>query len=92
MRKVQVVCPGFSADCLETLEEIAEQNHDLFLTHGGESLHYIPALNDRADHIAALAGIVRRSIADWPEARPGHDAAAEAAARAGHAAAQGAPR
>jgi len=92
VRKVQVVCPGFSADCLETLEEIAEQNHDLFLTHGGESLHYIPALNDRADHIAALADIVRRSIADWPEAQAGHDAAAEAAARAERARALGAPR
>jgi ferrochelatase len=59
---VQVICPGFSADCLETLEEIAGENRELFLHAGGESFHYIPALNDRPDHIAALAGIVAREL------------------------------
>lgn len=46
VRRVQVICPGFSIDCLETLEEIAMQNRDLFLAAGGDELEYIPALND----------------------------------------------
>lgn len=58
VRKVYVVCPGFSADCLETLEEIAIRAAALFRSCGGEALHYIPALNDRPEHIAALASIV----------------------------------
>ena len=58
VRKVDVLCPGFSADCLETLEEIAIRAAALFRSCGGEALHYIPALNDRPDHIAALADIV----------------------------------
>ncbi len=62
IRHVQVICPGFSADCLETLEEIAEENREVFLHAGGESFHYIPALNDRPDHIAALTGIVAREL------------------------------
>lgn len=62
VKRVQVICPGFSADCLETLEEIAEENRVLFLRAGGESFHYIPALNDRPDHIAALADIVAREL------------------------------
>lgn len=56
---VHVVCPGFAADCLETLEEIAVQNRDLFLVSGGRSFHYIPALNDGAAHIDALAAVCR---------------------------------
>lgn len=62
VRHVQVICPGFSADCLETLEEIAGENRELFLHAGGESFHYIPALNDRPDHIAALAGLAAREL------------------------------
>lgn len=62
IRQVQVICPGFSADCLETLEEIAGENREIFMHAGGESFHYIPALNDRPDHIAALAGIVAREL------------------------------
>jgi ferrochelatase len=52
------MCPGFAADCLETLEEIAMQNRELFLGSGGREYNYIPALNDRTDHIQALADIV----------------------------------
>ena len=61
VRRVDVVCPGFAADCLETLEEIAIMNRRLFVDAGGDALHYIPALNDRDDHIAALAGVIRGS-------------------------------
>jgi len=59
---VQVVCPGFSADCLETLEEIALQNRDFFLDAGGKEFSYIPALNDHPDHIAALCDIIGASL------------------------------
>ena len=51
---MDVICPGFAADCLETLEEIREQNREIFMASGGEEFHYIPALNDRPDHIEAL--------------------------------------
>jgi len=54
---VDVICPGFPADCLETLEEIAVTNAELFREAGGGALRYIPALNDRADHVAALADL-----------------------------------
>ena len=56
---VQVVCPGFAADCLETLEEIGIQNRDFFLSAGGKDFSYIPALNDNPAHIAALCDIIK---------------------------------
>jgi ferrochelatase len=62
---VQVICPGFAADCLETLEEIAILNKKLFLHHGGRQFSYIPALNDESAHVAALAGIARRHLCGW---------------------------
>jgi ferrochelatase len=71
-KTVDVVCPGFSADCLETLEEIAMQNAELFTSAGGEALTYIPALNDRPDHIALLADLVGQHIQGWPEAAADH--------------------
>jgi len=55
---VAVVCPGFAADCLETLEEISIQNRSFFMNAGGQSFRYIPALNDRPYHIQALADII----------------------------------
>jgi ferrochelatase len=57
---VSVICPGFAADCLETLEEIGMENRDIFLAAGGEKYHYIPALNARPDHVAALRDLVLR--------------------------------
>lgn len=57
-KRVAVVCPGFAVDCLETLEEIAIGGREIFQHAGGESLDYLPALNDRADHAAALAQLV----------------------------------
>jgi len=68
VKSVHVLCPGFSADCLETLEEIAVENKAYFLESGGESYSYIPALNDRPEHIRALTEIIRRHIQGWPEA------------------------
>jgi len=58
VKRVEVICPGFSADCLETLEEIAVENRDIFVKAGGEAFFYIPALNSREDHIAMMAGLL----------------------------------
>ena len=58
VKRVDVICPGFAADCLETLEEIAIQNRDVFLGTGGESYHYIPALNANKDHIKTLFSLI----------------------------------
>ncbi len=65
VKRVQVLCPGFAADCLETLEEIAMENRDLFLQHGGQSYEYIPCLNERPDHIESLAAIANRYLGGW---------------------------
>lgn len=62
IKDVSVVCPGFSADCLETLEEINIQNRKNFLEAGGEWFSYIPALNDRPQHIAMLAKIIQQYV------------------------------
>jgi protoporphyrin/coproporphyrin ferrochelatase len=58
IRDLAVMCPGFAADCLETLEEIGMENRDAFLAAGGGKYQYIPALNVRADHVAALRSLV----------------------------------
>ena len=65
IRSAQVACPAFSADCLETLEEIAIENRDVFLESGGERFGYIPALNDSAPHIEFLRALLDDNIADW---------------------------
>lgn len=54
IKEVDVVCPGFSVDCLETLEEVAIRGREMFLAAGGKTLRYIPALNDSATHIDVL--------------------------------------
>ena len=65
INRVDVVCPAFSADCLETLEEIEEQNRILFLEAGGKEYRYIPCLNDRPDHIAMLSQLVLERARAW---------------------------
>ena len=62
IRNVQVICPGFAADCLETIEEIGHENKTHFMNAGGESYKYIPALNDRADHIDCLSQLIFKQI------------------------------
>lgn len=64
-KHVQIVCPGFSADCLETLEEIDMQNRAFFTDAGGERFSYIPALNDSDEHIAALCNIIETHCQGW---------------------------
>lgn len=64
VKTVDVTCPGFAADCLETLEEIALRYAQTFSDAGGEKLRYIPALNDRPEHLQALAELVTAHLAD----------------------------
>ncbi len=65
VKRLDVACPGFSTDCLETLEEIAMQNADFFTEAGGSALNYIPALNARDDHVEFLSKLIRRHIEGW---------------------------
>ena len=76
VRKLDVACPGFAVDCLETLEEIAMQNRDFFVGAGGETLRYIPALNDSPGQLQSLTSLVLRHTQGWPEFAADYDAAA----------------
>ncbi len=67
IKNVQVVCPGFSVDCLETIDEIAFENREEFVGAGGETLDYIPCLNDSDTHTKVLAGLCRHHGQGWPE-------------------------
>ena len=67
VKSVQVLSPGFSADCLETIEEIDEENRHLFLDAGGQDYSYIPCLNDNPDHLEMLADLIARHSCGWPE-------------------------
>lgn len=101
VRSVDVACPGFSADCLETLEEIDGLNREFFLHAGGERFRYVPCLNDREDHLDFLAALVTRHLGGWldePRREAERDLEAEnrrraerARAMAGPAAGEGAP-
>ena len=62
IKKMAVICPGFSVDCLETLEEIDEENREVFMHGGGESYQYIPALNAEEAHIELLTKLVHNAI------------------------------
>jgi len=62
VKSVDVVCPGFSADCLETLEEVAIENRDYFLGAGGSQYRYIPALNDADSHIKVIAQLLQAKL------------------------------
>ena len=63
--RIDIACPGFVADCLETMEEIAISGRELFHAAGGSDYHYIPCLNDNPDWLDALAQIVRENGAGW---------------------------
>lgn len=65
VRRVDLACPGFAADCLETLEENAMVNRALYLNAGGEQFHYIPCLNDDPPHVELLADLVESNLAGW---------------------------
>lgn len=65
LRHVDVICPGFSADCLETLEEVAVECKEAFIESGGGEFDYIPCLNDRQDGIDMLAGLIYDNLGNW---------------------------
>ena len=79
--RVDVICPGFVADCLETLEEIAMECKAAFLACGGREFHYIPCLNERADWMDGLHAVVRRHLGHWLD-QPAASAAERADSRA----------
>lgn len=64
--RVDVACPGFVSDCIETLEEIAMEGRQAFLGAGGKDFHYIPCLNDQHEWIAALSALSEQHLAGWP--------------------------
>jgi protoporphyrin/coproporphyrin ferrochelatase len=68
-RRVDVICPGFVGDCIETLEEIAMEGKNAFLTSGGQEFNYIACLNDRLAWIRALSSLVQRHLQGWPTQR-----------------------
>ncbi len=65
VRRLAMVAPGFSADCLETLEELDVENRDIFLEHGGTDFAYIPALNDSDEGLRVIEAVVRRELGGW---------------------------
>jgi len=65
VESVDVICPGFAADCLETLEEMAMQNRDIFIENGGKQYRYIPALNADDAHIHLFAGLASQHSQGW---------------------------
>ena len=65
VKSVAVIAPAFSADCIETLDELAIENRDLFLENGGEAFSYIPCLNDTPAGLAMLALLIERELAGW---------------------------
>jgi ferrochelatase len=70
VKSVQIICPGFSSDCLETIEEIGGENRDYFLEAGGERYEYIPCLNAEADHIELLQTLIEEHAGDWLQTKP----------------------
>ena len=65
IKKLDIICPAFAADCLETLEEIAEENREVFTEAGGEQYDYIPALNDSEGMIRLLQTLIEQQAGDW---------------------------
>lgn len=74
VKSVQVICPGFSADCLETIEEIGVENREYFEHAGGEKYSYIPALNAEDEHISALTELIHQNLQGWPIAEDQYEA------------------
>ena len=68
-RSVDVICPGFPADCLETLEEIAMEGRDAFMASGGKEYRYIECLNESPSFIAALTDLCAQHMQGWPVER-----------------------
>ena len=66
VQRVDLMCPGFTSDCLETLEEIDQEARAAFVSSGGREFNYLPCLNDQHEWIAALAAIATNHLQGWP--------------------------
>jgi ferrochelatase len=75
VNRVDVIAPGFTSDCLETLEELAMEGRHSFLTSGGKEFNYIPALNEHPAWIAALGEIALENLGGWVSATLDKEAA-----------------
>lgn len=75
IRRVDVVCPGFVSDCLETLEEIAMEGKAIFIGAGGGEFHYIPSLNEHSVWIRAISDIIHSHLAGWTDQQSSAEAA-----------------
>ena len=82
IRRVDVICPGFVSDCLETLEEIAIEGKNTFIQAGGQEFHYIPCLNERDDWIQALADIALTNLEGWLDSEESKESAEQSRQRA----------
>ena len=65
MRRIALVAPGFSADCLETLEELDVENRHFFTEAGGEDFAYLPCLNDSPGGLSVIRSVVERELQGW---------------------------
>lgn len=90
--QVDVICPAFVSDCIETLEEIAMEARETFLHHGGKAFHYIPCLNDQPAWISALCNLIEQHMQGWPTRSDDTPPLAVLQAQAERARAMGAPR
>lgn len=92
VKTLDVMCPGFPADCLETLEEIAMEGKEEFLMAGGQAYRYIPCLNDDAQGVAALTDLVQAHLSGWPVSPPTAESTAQLQVQQERALSMGAER
>ena len=83
INSAQVVCPGFSADCLETIEEIGIENRDYFIASGGSRYEYIPCLNAQPKHLDAITEILISELGEWTTSKPNPQASKHLALKLG---------
>tara|TARA_B100000989_G_scaffold48407_1_gene31609 strand:- start:1701 stop:2723 length:1023 start_codon:yes stop_codon:yes gene_type:complete len=65
LEHLQIIAPGFSSDCLETIEELDGENREIFKEHGGEKFSYVPCLNDQDDHISLIGALIKNELQGW---------------------------
>ncbi|MGI9141587.1 MAG: ferrochelatase [Fluviibacter sp.] len=82
VKRIDILCPGFVADCLETLEEINMEVRAAYLNAGGEHFHYLSCLNESHDWISALANLTERHLGGWPTGRADAESLQQQSARA----------
>jgi ferrochelatase len=70
IKRVDLICPGFTSDCLETLEEISLEAQEAYLHAGGEVFHYIPCLNDSQTWVEGLHALCKSHMHGWPMEKP----------------------